>query len=172
MSCVFAVQKHFSHAANNIAMLALWSRLKYFNDYWMDYHEILYRHLWSPMNLIDFGDPLLSFSTTGRSEFLLILWNISTFTWWMGTNLCADIHGSQMMNPILLFSSRHHGVIICDFEWNVSTTIGWIVVRFVTQIHAPLTMNCNVQCFGLWPKTNGIPISLICTLCLLLISNC
>ncbi len=26
------------------------SRLKYLNNYWIDYHEILYRHAWRPEN--------------------------------------------------------------------------------------------------------------------------
>lgn len=34
-------------------------------------------------------------------------------------------------------------VDICGFEGNVLTAIGWIVMKFGTQIHIPQEMNCN-----------------------------
>ncbi len=128
----------------------LWSRLKYLNNYWMDWHEILYRNSWSPedeANWLKWSTDC-SFSVTMRLTFLflsdllcdsywmdfneiwiqitmlpkglilmtlviscffpltppagqsfLILWNISTSTWWTGTKFCTDFHGSQTMDP-------------------------------------------------------------------------
>ncbi len=47
-----------------------------------------------------------------------------------------------------LFLQRHHETDICVFEWNVWTTTGWIVMKFVSDIHVPLRMNCKLNCFS------------------------
>jgi len=42
-----------------------------------------------------------------------------------------------------LFLQRHHQVNICDFDRNVSTTVGWIVMKFGSHVHVPIRMNCS-----------------------------
>lgn len=32
---------------------------------------------------------------------------------------------------------------ICGFEWNISTTIGWVAMKLGTDIHDSLRMNWN-----------------------------
>lgn len=42
-------------------------------------------------------------------------------------------------------------------EWNVTTAIGWIIMKFDTDIHVPLRMNINKFCdpltFDLTPSS-------------------
>ncbi len=45
------------------------------------------------------------------------------------------------------FRWRHHEVHICSLEWNMSTTIGWISMKFDAHIHVLLRMNSNGDCF-------------------------
>ncbi len=42
-----------------------------------------------------------------------------------------------------LFFSCHREIHICGFEWNSSTSIGWIAMKFHTNIHVSLRMNYN-----------------------------
>ncbi len=67
----------------------LWSRLKYLNNYWMDFV-----HSWSPEDETywSWWSPGLSCSAILRSNFSFVLWNGSTQ--WTGTASC-----SLMMNP-------------------------------------------------------------------------
>ncbi len=144
----------------------------------MDFREILFRHSWSPED-----------KSSWLFWFLFILWNIYWRNWhkilywhsWLPEGGCNP-------NGFSFFLQRHRDVNVCGFEWNVSVTMGWIVVKFGTDILAPLRMNCNnfgdpilrskfhfVPHFGLWPNTckaNVIPISPSSALCLVLISKC
>lgn len=68
--------KYFSFS-NRMAILVgpwLWSRLKYLNNSWMDYHGILYGHSWSPEDECYrlWWSPDFFFTTTRRSNFSLI----------------------------------------------------------------------------------------------------
>lgn len=73
-----------------------WSRLKYLNNSWMDWHYILCRHSWCT------GDESLwlwessNFSRRATSSSKISL--VSTSTRRIGTTFCADIHVSQMIN--------------------------------------------------------------------------
>lgn len=56
----------------------------------------------------------------------------------IGTNVCANVPGSQMMYPTVFgdpmaFPLGHHN------NW----IIGWIAMIFSTHIHVPLRINCN-----------------------------
>ncbi len=113
-------------------------------------------HVAWKMNSNNFGDPLTSHLAPPAGQNFHLSSEISpTSTWWIGTKLCADIHGSRMMSPTdllnpSLFLLCHHEVDVCGFEG-------------------------NHQYFGLWWNTckiNDIPINCSCTLYLVLISKC
>ncbi len=72
-------------AARRRLLRSLWSRLKYQDNFWVYCHEMLYRCSW---NLNDFGDPL----TFPLANISLTQWNISTFTWWIGTQFSTLRH--------------------------------------------------------------------------------
>lgn len=60
---------------------------------------------------------------------------------------CTTIHASQRMNLTdggdPLTDTATIRVYICGFDLNVSTVIGWIVLKFGTHIQAPLRMKCS-----------------------------
>ncbi len=90
------------------------------------------------MNPTDFGDPLtFPVLPPASQSFHSSCENIWTSAGWILTKILADIHGSQAMCP-LIFRQVH----IDGFEWNISTTDGWIAMRFGSPIHVPLTVNC------------------------------
>ncbi len=55
---------------------------------------------------------------------------------------CTDIRGAKMIHHYefgdsLTFLLPLHEVYIRAYKWNISTTIGWIAVKFGTDIHDP-----------------------------------
>lgn len=97
------------------------SRLKYLNNYWMDGHEILYRHPQSQEN----------------GAYSL---------WWL-----MSLWGLAVLAFLFFF-----------FWVNVSTTVGWIVMKCGSDIHGSLKINLNdfgvfwfVRCFGQWWCNDG-----------------
>ncbi len=44
-----------------------------------------------------------------------------------------------------LNDSGHHEMDICGFEWNVSTTIGWIAMKFGTDIQDELVITLVIS---------------------------
>lgn len=99
----------------------LWHRLKYHSNYGMDCHEALYRHLWfsyfaDPVivscstlsdipgpqrrHLNDFGDTLtFCVRPAAYQNFHILVKNISTFTWRIGTKMHTDINDCQRIKP-------------------------------------------------------------------------
>lgn len=69
-------------------------------------------------------------------KFFLNLWNTSTSTRWINTG----VHGPQrMINMIFGHFSSSAAVLICGFEWNIST-VGWMLMKLDTYV--PLRVNC------------------------------
>ncbi len=98
--------------------------------------------------------PDFSSSAISRTEFCLILWNISVSTWSMGTILCRHswfpdnesyYYGDPLTFPVA-WGWHLRGIL-----WNVSTCIGWInginLMTFGTDIHGPQGINPN-DCGG------------------------
>ncbi len=167
----------------------LLSRLKYL--YWMDCHKNVYRQSWSPEDethwLMWFPD--LSSSTSTRLTFL----SFNEMSWQLFEGLPWNLVQIFRVPMVWILMTLvvpwrvlecHNEVHICG--WNVSTTIGWIDMKFGTSIYVPLRMNCKnvgdpftfhpstatkskfVQYFGLWQntcKTDDILISLSWVFC-------
>ena len=169
----------------------LWSRPKYLGNYLMDCCEILYRYSWSSQDepyWLWWSSDFYS-SATIRLTFVIqseISWQVLDGLLWNLDILTSRVpRGPSDFRRKVNFNK--------SLYWNILISIGWLAVKFDTHIHIPQRMNYKnfdllyfhlvpswsefhfVQYFGLWAntfKTNGSPISLSCTLCLVLTSKC
>jgi len=77
--------------------------------------------------------------------------NISVNVGWLGKSLCTNFNDLQMMysndlylsSPDISSSTTTMRLTFVGFEWNVSTTIGWIAMTFGTHIQMLLGLNLN-----------------------------
>jgi len=121
-------------------------------------------------------------STTNKSK----CWSWNVFRKW-------SYHWSveSMYRWLKSFGNHGHISTVLMNRWNISTTIGWIVMKCCSHIHFPLRNNCSkfadpltfhlepwsgtfVQNFALGAnkcRNSDIPISLSSTLCLVVLSK-
>lgn len=96
-------------------------RKKYLDSYLMQCHKICYTYSRSMEGWIQVTGEWWS------SEFPSHSTNISTLTWCIDTNLCADIHTFQTMNSNDFGDPQSFSLInIFDFYLNSLTTTGYI----------------------------------------------
>lgn len=100
------------------------------------------------MNLHDIGYPLTCLLVPSAGQSFHLFCAISQYLIdWLAQNLAQKFMVLRSFpKPLMIpwcFLLCHHKVDHCGFVWNISTAIGWIGVKFGSEIHAPLGKNCN-----------------------------
>ena len=60
---------------------------------------------------------------------------------WFGTQIIVVSRWWTLKTWLWLFFLSHQQLLICGFEWNISTTIGLTAIKSGSDVHAPLRMN-------------------------------